>query len=145
MITIIRQSFNASICPRCSVQVPGWIINERGFVSCLSCGFVLSDPGYVSESFEGLFKEFEGKVTPSETLPKWETNRKYLFDHCGLRLITLNMEKCCNSHAGQKITACGQCRELYDRLADKLYDGQFITSAEMCSILRFVNGISKST
>jgi hypothetical protein len=144
MVTTIRQSISMSICPRCSVQVPGWVVNESGFRSCVSCGFVLQDPGYVGCDFSGLFKQFEGKVIPSETLPKWETDKKYLFDHCGLRLITLNMEKCCNSHQGQRITACGQCRELYDRLADKLDDGQFITSAEMCAILRFVNGV-KST
>lgn len=145
MVISDRPTVFTRVCPRCSQQIAGWITNENGFVSCCMCGYVIRDCGYQGSDFKGLFKQFEGKVIPSETLPKWETDRKYLFDHCGLRLITLNMEKCCNSHAGQKITACGQCRELYDRLADKLYDGKYINYTEMCAILRFVNGISKST
>ena len=30
-------------CPRCSVQVPGWLYYEPPLVICLSCGAVIRD------------------------------------------------------------------------------------------------------
>jgi hypothetical protein len=30
-------------CPRCSVQVPGWLYYEPPLVICLSCGAIIRD------------------------------------------------------------------------------------------------------
>ncbi len=143
LVTTDRPTVFTRACPRCSVEVSGWIINEAGFVSCLSCGFVLQDPGYKSESFEGVFKEFEGKVIPSESAAKWEFDRKLLYEHAGLTFITFTMSKCCDKHQGKRLSACTECRTRYDAMTERLYNGQYINSSEMCSLLRFVNGISK--
>ena len=34
---------NRIICPRCTVQTPGWLIHESGYTHCVMCGYVLED------------------------------------------------------------------------------------------------------
>jgi Zn ribbon nucleic-acid-binding protein len=31
------------VCPRCSLQVAGWVFYEDNLVECLSCGYILKD------------------------------------------------------------------------------------------------------
>ena len=45
-------------CPRCSVQIRGWLINEAGYIHCVSCGAVISDPGMKGTSFKGLLEQY---------------------------------------------------------------------------------------
>jgi len=33
-------------CPRCTVQMPGWLIQEDGYTHCVMCGYVQKDVQY---------------------------------------------------------------------------------------------------
>ena len=58
----VRQSVSR-ICPRCSVQVAGWLVHESdGFVHCVSCGAVFRDPGYQGPNFSELFAKYNQAI-----------------------------------------------------------------------------------
>jgi hypothetical protein len=66
---VIAERPVARVCPRCSLQIPGWPIYQDGMVSCLHCGFVLRDDGYRHTDFSGLLKRYENardKITHDE-------------------------------------------------------------------------------
>jgi len=142
MVTATVQH-SARVCPRCSQQISGWITNENGFQSCVMCGYIVRDPGYVSCDFKGLFAKYQ-RVIPSDEPIEWQTDKKVLFDHAGLSYVVFVMQKCCNRHAGERIEACESCRRRYDQLALKLYRGEIVRGQDMFEIIRFVNNISKS-
>ena len=33
-------------CPRCTLQMPGWMIQEDGYTHCVMCGYVQNDESY---------------------------------------------------------------------------------------------------
>jgi Zn ribbon nucleic-acid-binding protein len=54
---VIAISRSVSICPRCSLQVPGVLTpdDDGYFVHCVSCGYVIRDWGYRRPSYRALF------------------------------------------------------------------------------------------
>ena len=48
---------NRIICPRCTVQTPGWLIHESGYTHCVMCGYVLEDETYISTGLIGVVQK----------------------------------------------------------------------------------------
>ena len=137
MVTTICHATSIKVCPRCSHDIPGWLINESGYVHCASCGLVVRDPGFVGADFKGLFANFEKKPSPPESVAKWHPD-KIVDNHTGLALIAYSMTKCCQRHNGQTIHACATCKKRYDELCQKKYRGERVTTHDIQETIMFL-------